>query len=73
MTIDIHCPQCDKAFRGDPGVADTQLVCDQCGGLICVSPHSGPCPKCKSPYLVEKRKGEQVVKMCPSKECGYSE
>ena len=44
----------------------------QCDFALWDKPVPGPCPRCDSPYLVEKRGRDGSVKvMCPTKGCGY--
>ena len=76
-TVDAPCPKCGKplskrftkrrkVFYGCTGYPD-------CDFISWDKPLAEACPKCKSPYLVEKRKGDSVFKACPSKECGWKE
>ena len=44
----------------------------QCDFALWDKPVPGPCPRCNSSYLVEKRGRDGSVKiMCPTKGCGY--
>jgi DNA topoisomerase-1 len=73
----VPCPKCGKAltrrftkrrkaFYGCTGYP-------ACDFISWDKPVTGPCPRCQSPHLLEKRKGDQVFKACPNKECGWTE
>jgi DNA topoisomerase-1 len=76
-TAQVPCPKCGKplakrftkrrkVFYGCTGYP-------QCDFLTWDKPVPGPCPSCKSDYLVEKFKAGLVTKACPNKECGWTE
>ena len=73
----VPCPKCGKPLarrftkRRKPFYGCTGYPA--CDFISWDKPVQGPCPRCASPYLTEKRKGEQILRVCPSKECGYSE
>jgi DNA topoisomerase I len=73
----VPCPKCGKpltrrftkrrkVFYGCTGYPT-------CDFISWDKPISGTCPRCQSPYLLEKRKGDQSFKTCPNKECGWTE
>jgi DNA topoisomerase-1 len=73
----IPCPKCGKplarrftkrrkAFYGCTGYPD-------CDFIAWEKPVAGKCPKCKNPYLVERRRGDVPYKACPVRECGWQE
>ncbi|MGC8762350.1 MAG: type I DNA topoisomerase [Acidobacteriota bacterium] len=74
---EVPCPKCGKplarrfgksrkAFYGCTGYPE-------CDFLSFDKPVAGPCPACGSKWLVERRRGGQVLKACPDKACGWTE
>lgn len=43
----------------------------QCDFALWDRPVPGPCPRCGSPYLVEKKRRDGVKVLCPVKGCGF--
>jgi DNA topoisomerase-1 len=74
-TVQLPCPKCGKpvakrfsknrkAFYGCTGYPECDFVSWE-------KPVEGTCPKCASPFLVERRKGEETAVGCPVKGCGW--
>ncbi len=76
-TSEVPCPKCGqplaKRFTKRRKVFYGCTAYPKCDFVSWDKPVPGPCPNCKSPYLVEKFKGGTVTKACPNKECGWSE
>ena len=77
MATGVMCPRCGEGRMVEKSTKRGKLFysCDrypQCDFALWDKPVPGPCPRCDSPYLVEKRGRDGSVKvMCPTKGCGY--
>jgi DNA topoisomerase-1 len=75
-TIGVGCPACRqgeivqrRSRRGKTFFACTRYP--DCDFVAWNKPLAEPCPKCGSPYLVEKWSRDHSVAACPNKECRF--
>lgn len=76
--IGVNCPETDcdgtviekKSKRGNLFFGCSRYP--ECAFASWDKPLDKPCPKCDSPYLIEKkRKKEKKVQKCPDRSCGF--
>jgi DNA topoisomerase-1 len=75
-TIGMACPACTqgevaqrRSRRGKTFFACTRYP--DCDFVAWNKPLAEPCPKCASPYLVEKWSKDHSIAACPNKECKF--
>ena len=78
LSTGVQCPKCHKGSLVEKSSKRGKIfyACDQypaCDFALWNKPIPRECPRCGSPYTLEKRTPDGVKLVCPDKKCGYSE
>lgn len=74
----VDCPACGQGRLVEKSTKKGKIFysCEKypkCDFAIWDKPLAESCPRCGSPYLVEKKSGGSTKVMCPNKNCGFSQ
>ena len=76
LSTGVPCLRCVKGSLVEKSTKRGKIFysCDQypqCDFALWDKPVPGPCPRCNSPYLIEKKSRDGAKVICPVKGCGY--
>ena len=76
LSTGVPCPRGGKGSLVEKSTKRGKIFysCDQypqCDFALWDKPVPGPCPRCNSPYLIEKKSRDGAKVICPVKGCGY--
>lgn len=78
LSTGVPCPECHKGSLVEKSSKRGKIfyACDQypaCKFAVWNKPVPKACPRCGSPYLLEKRTPDGEKLVCPAPKCGYAE